>query len=92
MSTGATIQFNGMTYYQSHDGYPDDVIPEMKRLVVLAKELAFHSGRKRNCTFVGAMEAFLTESEDYDCSAVNGFPADYAFEIDNKGDVTQVEI
>jgi hypothetical protein len=91
MSTGATIQFNGMTYFQSHDGYPDDVIPEMERLVKLAKELAWHSGKK-NCTLVGALEAFLTESEDYDCSAVNGFPADYAFEIDGKGNVTQVEI
>ena len=31
MSTGASIYFAGMTYFQSHDGYPNDVVPEFDR-------------------------------------------------------------
>ena len=85
------IKFNRMTYFQSHDGYPNDVIPELKIEVARAKEIVLNS-EKKNCSFIGALEALLTENEKYTCSAVDCFPAEYAFEIVEQGNICQVGI
>jgi len=85
MSTPATIQFNGMTYFQSSDGYPNDVIPEMERFVEEAKGL---SDRNPDFSFPRALTTLLLEA-DYQCSEMNGFPAQYAYSIDKDGNVKE---
>ena len=87
MSTPATIQFNGLTFFQSSDGYPNDVIPEMEKFVEEAKGLA---ERNLDFSFSRALTTLLKEA-DYEHSEVNGFPAQYCYNIDKNGKVKQDE-
>ena len=87
MSTPATITFDRMTYFQSHDGYPDVVIPEIKQFVKNAKEMA---EKNPDFSFARALTILLIEAE-YQCSEVNAFSTEYEYEIDIEGNVKQIE-
>lgn len=83
MSTPATIEFDGITYFQEYDGYPFDVVSEMEEFVTEARQLAKNNP---DFGFVRALTTILKEA-DYEHSECGGFPAQYCYKIDKDGNI-----
>ena len=85
MSTPATWNIGGITFYQSSDGYPDDIIPMIQGMITEAKEKA-----ERNPDFTWLQLLIIAMKDDfvYD-EYCNGFPSEYSYYIDDNDNVVE---
>jgi len=85
MSTGATINVSGITFFQSHDGYPDGFIPQIEGMIADAKEKA---ERNPDFTWIELLTIAMKDEFPYD-EFCNGFPAEYGYYIDDDDNVKE---
>jgi hypothetical protein len=85
MSTGATINIGGTTFFQASDGYPEDIIPMIQDMIKDAKEKA---ERNPDFTWMQILTNAMKEDFTYD-DYCNGFPAEYDYYIDKDDNVVE---
>ena len=85
MSTPATWNIGGITFYQSSDGYPDDIIPMIQGMITEAKEKA-----ERNPDFTWLQLLIIAMKDDFAYDEYcNGFPSEYSYYIDDNDNVVE---
>lgn len=82
MSTSASIQIGDCFFYQSHDGYPQDVIDELQKIVKEAQE---KSQKNPDMPFTKMMQHLMREYEFDEVDSHCG--GDYTYEVKEDGKI-----